>query len=81
MIFAWRLKRDDYIKEAITVCNKMMASHANLLKESLWKGLPEMTNKDGAECQDNCEVHVCSMATMLEASYDLDQLIKSTKQL
>ena len=79
MIFAKRLGREDYIKEAIAVCNKMMASHAAVLRESPWKGLPEMTNKDGTPCKDNCPVHACSMATMLEAFYDLEELITSTK--
>ena len=79
MIFANRLDKNEYIEEAIAVCNKMVASHAAVLRESPWKGLPEMTNKDGAPCQDNCPIHACSMATMLEALYDLEKLITTRK--
>ena len=76
LIFAQRLKRDDYIKEAIAVCSKMMESHAAILKESPWKGLPELTNKNGAQCQDGCPVHASSMGSMLDAIYDLEECIR-----
>lgn len=75
MIFARRLGREDYIKEAIAVCNKMVASHAAVLRESPWKGLPEMTDKGGAQCEDRSPVQAWSMATMLEALYDLEELV------
>ena len=38
------------MKEAIVVCNKMLASHAAILRVSPWKGLPELTNKNGSPC-------------------------------
>ena len=71
--FAQRLRGDNYIKEAISVSNKMLASHATILWESPWKGLPELTNKDGAPCQDSCPVQAWSMAAMLDVLYDLEQ--------
>ena len=70
--FAQRLGGDNYIKEAIAVSNKMLASHATILRESPWKGLPELTNKDGAPCQDSCPVQAWSMAAMLDVLYDLE---------
>ena len=76
--FAQRLGGNSYIKEAIAVCNKMLASHAAILRESPWKGLPELTNKDGASCQDSCPVQAWSMATMLDVLYDLDQYSTAT---
>ena len=75
--FAQRLG-DDYIKEAIAVCNKMLASHAAILRESPWKGLPELTNKDGSPCQDSCPVQAWSMAAMLDVLYDLEQYKTAT---
>ena len=51
----------------------MLASHATILWESPWKGLPELTNKDGAPCQDSCPVQAWSMAAMLDVLYDLEQ--------
>ena len=71
--FAQRLGGNNYIKEAIAACNKMLASHAVILRESPWKGLPELTNKDGVPCQDSCPVQAWSMAAMLDVLYDLDQ--------
>jgi len=50
----------------------MLASHAAILRESTWKGLPELTNANGSPCQDGCPVQAWSMATMLEVLYDLD---------
>ena len=70
--FAQRLGGDNYIKEAIAVSNKMLESHATILRESPWKGLPELTNKDGAPCQDSCPVQAWSMAAMLDVLYDLE---------
>jgi len=58
--------------EAIASCNKMLASHAAILRDSTWKGLPELTNANGSPCQDSCPVQAWSMATMLEVLYDLD---------
>ena len=76
--FAQRRGGNNYIKEAIAVCNKILASHAAILRESPWKGLPELTNKDGASCQDSCPVQAWSMATMLDVLYDLDQYSTAT---
>lgn len=58
--------------EAIALCNKMLASHAAILRGSLWKGLPELTNANGSPCQDSCPVQAWSMATMLDVLYDLE---------
>ena len=80
LIFAQRLQKDDYIKEAIAVCNKMQASHAAILRESPWRGLPQLTNKDGSPCQNSCPVHACAMGTMLDALYELDQCIRKLNQ-
>ena len=71
--FAQRLGTNNHIKEATAICNKMLASHAAILRDGPWKGLPELTNKDGASCQDSCPVQAWSMAGMLDVLYDLEQ--------
>ena len=71
--FAQCLGANNHIKEAIAVCNKMLASHATILRESPWEGLPELTNKDGAPCQNSCPIQAWSMAGMLDVFYDLEQ--------
>ena len=51
----------------------MFASHAAILRESPWKGLPELTYRNGSPCQDSCPVQAWSMAAMLDVLYDLEQ--------
>ena len=71
--FAQHLGTNNHIKEVTAVYNKMLALHAAILRESPWKSLPQLTNKDGAPCQDSCPVQAWSMAAMLDVLYDLEQ--------
>ena len=69
---AKKLGGKEHMAEAVASCNKMLASHAAILRDSPWKGLPELTNANGSPCQDSCPVQAWSMATMLDVLYDLD---------
>lgn len=57
----------------------MMASHAAILRESPWKGLPDMTNKNGSDCPYKSSVQASSMATMLDTLYDLEKYMEDTQ--
>ena len=50
-------------------------SHLGKLSEALarseWKSLPELTNRNGEECYFGCPSQAWSLATTLEAIYDL----------
>lgn len=48
-----------------------LSNHAQSLQESPWSGLPELTNQNGADCPDSCPIQAWSMATLLDALYDV----------
>lgn len=60
--------------QAVKHVRQVMSKHWSYLQTSLWKGLPELTNKDGAECWGSCRVQAWSMATLLEVSKDLNEM-------
>lgn len=49
--------------------------HAAHISTSLWCGLPELTNRNGAHCADSCPSQAWSAATLLEAVLDADSVV------
>jgi len=58
--------------------HNILKKHRQYIKESVWRGLPELTNKDGATCSDSCPTQAWSGATILDALYDLSQNQKAS---
>lgn len=52
-----------HLQQLISICC--------LCSRSPWKGLPELTNENGQYCPFSCETQAWSIATVLEALYDL----------
>ena len=67
------------VEETISSIHCVMGRHAQMLKDYPWQGLPEITNKDGAECSDSCPVQAWSMATLLDTLLDLAPLQRIDK--
>jgi len=44
----------------------ILSKHYEHLKTSVWRGLPELTNKDGAFCAGSCPTQAWSVATIIE---------------
>lgn len=54
--------------------------HREHIKNSIWCGLPELTNQNGADCYDSCPTQAWSFATLLDTYYDLHVLLKNSTQ-
>ncbi len=52
--------------------SKILQKHKQHILSSPWLGLPELTNHNGAHCNDSCPTQAWSMSTLLDAMYDLD---------
>ena len=59
---------------ALTEVHSVLSAHAQALVDTPWCGLPELTNRDGAECPDSCPVQAWSMASVLDVLYDMHQV-------
>ncbi|ORX48579.1 glycogen debranching enzyme [Hesseltinella vesiculosa] len=52
---------------------RILRAHRREIETSPWRGLPELTNKDGAVCHDSCPTQAWSSSTLLDL---LDELIQ-----
>ena len=55
----------------------VLSRHKDEILSSPWRGLPELTNKDGTFCQHGCPTQAWSMACILEVLYDLENMLNS----
>lgn len=76
LIFAEKTGR---LKETIAETWAILTVHLHEIESSHWRGLPELTNENGAYCSDSCRTQAWSMATVLETLYDLNQ-VQSVKE-
>ncbi|XP_053966475.1 glycogen debranching enzyme isoform X1 [Anastrepha ludens] len=68
LIFA---KKCGYLDETIAETWSILRAHFKELHTSHWRGLPELTNDNGAYCHDSCRTQAWSVATVLEVLHDL----------
>jgi len=57
-------------RETSSEIQGILSKHFEHIKTSVWKGLPELTNKDGAFCAGSCPTQAWSIATILEVRRD-----------
>ncbi|CAH0555446.1 unnamed protein product [Brassicogethes aeneus] len=61
-------------QETVSKLKTILSRHFVELQTSPWRGLPELTNKDGAYCNDSCRTQAWSMSCILEVLYDLQKI-------
>jgi glycogen debranching enzyme len=54
--------------------HSILTPHAKFIKEDNWRGLPELMNKDNSFCPGSCTTQAWSIATIIEALYELDRI-------
>ncbi|KAI9259379.1 glycogen debranching enzyme [Sporodiniella umbellata] len=50
---------------------RALRPHRKYIEESVWRGLPELTNKDAEFCPDSCATQAWSAGTLLDLLHDL----------
>jgi len=70
-------KRPGIFADTVKFIRHTLSMHHQHLFYSDWKGLPELTNENGAHCHDSCEAQAWSSGCVLEVLYDMELL--STK--
>ena len=63
---------ENVLPETIAKIRVILARHKAEIVSSPWRGLTELTNKDGALCLHSCPTQAWSSACLLEVVYDLD---------
>lgn len=76
LIFA---EKTGHLKETIAETWSILTAHLHEIQSSHWRGLPELTNANGAYCSDSCRTQAWSMSTVLETLYDLNHLHRVEK--
>lgn len=51
--------------------HRLLAKHKEHIREDKWKGLPELTNENGAYCHDSCDTQAWSTSTILDVLDDI----------
>lgn len=62
--------------EEIRSIQKILSRHYEFIENDVWMGLPELTNSNGSYCRDSCRTQAWSIATLLDALYDIDCAMK-----
>lgn len=67
-------KLNNCLEETVEETWSILTKHLHELKTSHYRGIPELTNQNGAYCRDSCRTQAWSIATILETLKDLEQL-------
>ncbi|CAG8458945.1 397_t:CDS:10 [Ambispora leptoticha] len=60
--------------ETIHTIMRILLPHRKIIETSVWAGLPELTNANGAECHDACPTQAWSAATLLDLFDDIKKI-------
>ncbi|XP_043283434.1 glycogen debranching enzyme [Venturia canescens] len=68
------------LERTIAWTETIISRHLVEASTNHWRGLPELTNKDGEYCRDSCRTQAWSASTILEVLYDLETLKKELRR-
>lgn len=71
LIFAAKL---GFLRPTVAHTKEILSRHLIELQTSPWRGLPELTNSNGAFCKDSSATQAWSMASIMEVLYDVQQI-------
>lgn len=74
LIFGYRYGGKEGLQKSINYVKQVISRHFKEIQNSKWKGLPELTNKNGSYCRDSCHIQAWSHASLLELLYDMDEM-------
>lgn len=76
LYFASVVDGGSQLKQTLASTRALMSKHFSEIQSSPWRGLPELTNSNGAYCRDSCRTQAWSMSTLIEVLYDMEKLEK-----
>jgi glycogen debranching enzyme len=68
-------KHSGIFASTVQFVHHTLSTHHQHVFYSDWKGLPELTNQNGAYCADSCEAQAWSAGCVLEVLYDMELLL------
>ncbi|XP_025075084.1 glycogen debranching enzyme isoform X3 [Pogonomyrmex barbatus] len=72
--FASLIDDKDKLNCIIESTEAIISRHLIEASTNHWRGLPELTNKDGSYCKDSCRTQAWSASVILEVLYDLQKI-------
>ncbi|XP_070513892.1 glycogen debranching enzyme isoform X3 [Cardiocondyla obscurior] len=72
--FASLIDDKDALHHTVESTETIISRHFIEASTNHWRGLPELTNKDGSYCKDSCRTQAWSASVMLEVLYDLQKI-------
>eukprot|EP01135_Chromosphaera_perkinsii_P001641 Nk52_evm18s208 gene=Nk52_evmTU18s208 len=64
------------VKLAVQEIHRHLIAHKKMISSCKWRGLPELTNKDGELCKDSCVNQAWSVSCVLDTMYDIAMLMQ-----
>lgn len=66
-------QENNCLRKTVAETQAVLSRHLTELQKTYWRGLPELTNSDGAFCNDSCRTQAWSMGCVLEVLYEIRQ--------
>ena len=71
--FSQLTQPNDTFRETLQQVKRILLPHYRHMMTSPWRGLVELTNKDGAHCNDSCPTQAWSMSCLMEVLQYIEQ--------